>query len=180
MPSKRDSSAEQDKVLDLLDATPKPSRRERQRKEAVVAPVIITPSKLDKAKSDALDLFSEEKKAKTRKPIETVKTGLKSISKILAREDPAMVKAPLPAPAPPVTPVTDADPLDEFSPDDPKLIIIKPPILIPELAARLGLKSFNIMADLIKLGVFPAPNQPLEPDIAAKICESHGLSLIHI
>ena len=30
------------------------------------------------------------------------------------------------------------------------------------------------MADLIKIGVFPAPNQPLEPDIAAKICEIHG------
>jgi translation initiation factor IF-2 len=30
------------------------------------------------------------------------------------------------------------------------------------------------MADLIKIGVFPAPNQPLEPEIAAKICEIHG------
>ena len=42
------------------------------------------------------------------------------------------------------------------------------------MAARLGLKPFNIMADLIKIGVFPAPNQPLEPEIAAKICEIHG------
>jgi translation initiation factor IF-2 len=58
--------------------------------------------------------------------------------------------------------------------DDPKLIIIKPPILVPDLANRLGLKPFNIMADLIKIGVFPAPNQPLEPEIAAKICEIHG------
>ena len=32
------------------------------------------------------------------------------------------------------------------------------------------------MADLIKLGVFPAPNQPLEPDIAAKVCEIHGFT----
>ena len=62
----------------------------------------------------------------------------------------------------------------EEIPDDPKLIVIKPPILIPDLAARLGLKPFNIMADLIKIGVFPAPNQPLEPEIAAKICEIHG------
>jgi translation initiation factor IF-2 len=58
--------------------------------------------------------------------------------------------------------------------DDPKLIVIKPPIMIPELAARLGLKPFKITADLIKIGVFPGPNQPLEPDIAAKICEMHG------
>jgi translation initiation factor IF-2 len=46
--------------------------------------------------------------------------------------------------------------------------------MIPELAARLGLKPFKITADLIKIGVFPGPNQPLEPDIAAKICEMHG------
>ncbi len=58
--------------------------------------------------------------------------------------------------------------------DDLKLIIIEPPILIPDLAARLGLLPFNIMADLIKIGVFPAPNQPLEPEIAAQICEVHG------
>ncbi|HVJ46815.1 MAG TPA: translation initiation factor IF-2, partial [Luteolibacter sp.] len=43
-----------------------------------------------------------------------------------------------------------------------------------ELASRLGLKPFNIMADLIKLGVFIAPTQPLEPEIAAKVCEIHG------
>ncbi|MBJ7285879.1 MAG: translation initiation factor IF-2, partial [Akkermansiaceae bacterium] len=71
--------------------------------------------------------------------------------------------------AAPITIPTDSD-----VSDDPKLIIIKPPILIPALAARLGLKPFNIMADLIKIGVFPAPNQPLEPEIAAKICEIHG------
>jgi translation initiation factor IF-2 len=29
---------------------------------------------------------------------------------------------------------------------------------------------------LIKLGVFPAPNQPLEPEIAAKVCEIHGFT----
>ncbi len=51
------------------------------------------------------------------------------------------------------------------------LIVIKPPILVPDLAARLGLKPFNVMADLIKLGVFPAPNQPLEPEVAAQVCE---------
>ena len=32
------------------------------------------------------------------------------------------------------------------------------------------------MADLIKLGVFPAPNQPIEPEVAAKICEIHGFT----
>ena len=178
MPQNSDSSPKKDKVLDLLDTTKKPSRRERQRKETEVLPP--APSKLDKAKSEALDLFSEEKKPKVRKPAAPGKNVLGSISKILEREEPDTV-AIAPEPAPPAAlsaPVEnasndDGDSDDTIS-DDPKLIVIKPPILVPELAARLGLKPFNIMADLIKIGVFPAPNQPLEPEIAAKVCEIHG------
>lgn len=174
MPKKSDSSPdEKDKVLDLIETTRKPSRRERQRKEAEAA--TPEPSKLEKAKSEALDLFSDEKKPKVRKTSAQPKSVLGSISKLLEREDPAMVKAPVPSPVP----VADVTPVKVGNDDasaDPKLIVIKPPIMVPELAARLGLKPFNIMADLIKIGVFPAPNQPLEPDVAAKICEIHGFS----
>jgi translation initiation factor IF-2 len=178
MPQNSDSSPEQDKVLDLLGTTKKPSRRERQRKDAEVVPA--APSKLEKAKSEALDLFSEEKKPRVRKP-STPKVGLAPISKILDREDQDLVKPPAaipvaePLPPAPVAEVV-ADVVEEEAPVDPKLIVIKPPILVPELASRLGLKPFNIMADLIKLGVFPAPNQPLEPEIAAKVCEIHGFT----
>ena len=179
MPKDSDSSPEKDKVLDLLDTTKKPSRRERQRQEAAGTPP--GPSALDKAKSEALDLFSDEKKPKVRKRADDAKPLIGAISKILEQEDPNMVKAAAPdptsAPAPDADDADDADASssDELS-DDPKLIVIKPPILVPELAARLGLKPFNIMADLIKIGVFPAPNQPLEPEIAAKICEAHGFT----
>jgi translation initiation factor IF-2 len=173
MPEDRNSSPDQEKVLDLLGSTRKPSRRERQRKEAEV--VTPAPSKLEIAKSKALDLFSEEKKPKVRKTNTPPKAVLGTISKILERDDPAMVKEP-PVKAASTAPAPADEPAasDEDETRDPKLIVIKPPILIPELAARLGLKPFNITADLIKIGVFPAPNQPLEPDVAAKICEIHG------
>jgi translation initiation factor IF-2 len=174
MPKKSDNSSEEPKkVLDLLDDTKKPSRRQRQK---IVAEVVVTPSKLDKAKANALDLFSEEGKPKARKQATTAKKGVGGISKIIdhAGQDPDFVKgtdiAPVAAPAPVVSTPTESES------DDPKLIVIKPPILVPDLAARLGLKPFNVMADLIKLGVFPAPNQPLEPDIAAKVCEIHGFT----
>jgi translation initiation factor IF-2 len=60
---------------------------------------------------------------------------------------------------------------------EPNLIVIKPPILVSELAAQMELKPFNIMADLIKIGVFPAPNQPLDPRVASRVCELHGFTL---
>ena len=176
MPQNSDSSPKKDKVLDLLDTTKKPSRRERQRKDAEAAPPV--PSKLDIAKSEALDLFSEEKKPKVKKGV-AGRNVLGSISKILEREETSAIQAAEPESAAALAPVieeTVAEATVEEVPYDPKLIVIKPPILVPELAARLGLKPFNIMADLIKIGVFPAPNQPLEPDIAAKICEIHGFT----
>lgn len=178
MPKKSDDSKEKPEVLDLLDDKKKPSRRERQRQ--VVEPEVAKPSALDTAKANALDLFAEDKKPKVRKPAAPGRSILPSISKILDEEDAEMVRIPVAPPEPPPAAPEEAPPAglapddESTEPDDPTLIIIKPPILVPELAARLGLKPFNIMADLIKLSVFPAPNQPIEPDIAAKVCELHG------
>ncbi len=174
MPENSDSSPKKTKVLDLLEAPKKPSRRERQRKEAEVVPP--APSVLDAQKANALDLFAEEKKPKVRKTTRTGKAVLGTISKILDAEEPFIAKEPevIAAEAPAAVEADAQNDAAEEVSDDPKLIVIKPPILVPALAARLGLKPFNIMADLIKIGVFPAPNQPLEPEIAAKICEIHG------
>ena len=38
----------------------------------------------------------------------------------------------------------------------------------------MGLKPFQLLADLIKLQVFVAPHQAIEPDVAAQVCETHG------
>jgi len=167
MPKNSDKTPEKPKVLDLIEDAKKPSRRERQRDEA------STVKTVDDAKRDALDLYAEEKKPKVRKTAQPGKSMLPTISKLRDEETAAEVKevvvaVSIAAPPAPVTGEVIEDP------NDPKLVIIKPPILIPVLATRLGLKPFNIMADLIKIGVFPNPNQPLEPEIAAKICEIHG------
>lgn len=174
MPKNSDTSSDKPKkVLDLLDDK-KPSRRERQRKEAETA---SAPSKLETAKANALDLFTEDKKPRAKKSAGTARKVLGSISKTLdkEKEDPNFVKNQDIAPVAAAS-VTVASTSDSSEPTDSKLIVIKPPILVPDLAARLGLKPFNVMADLIKLGVFPAPNQPLEPDIAAQVCEIHGFT----
>ena len=65
MPQNSDSTPEKPKVLDLLDGTKKPSRRERQRKEAEPPPPQV--SVVETAKKNALDLFADDKKAKARK-----------------------------------------------------------------------------------------------------------------
>ena len=50
---------------------------------------------------------------------------------------------------------------------------IPSPMTVVDLADQLCLKPFQILPDLIKMGVFPAPNQLLEPDIISKIYRLH-------
>jgi translation initiation factor IF-2 len=165
----------------VLDLTAKaPSRRERQRTAAQPAPEVpAPPSALDAAKANALDIFDDSAKKKrptVKKTSQSGKAVLPVISKLLEEEEPAPV-VEIPAPLPPtsVSPVVaDVAEAPAEEEDTGNYISIKPPIIVSELAARMGLKPFVLLADLIKLQVFVAPNQAIEPDIAAKVCEAHG------
>ena len=183
MPEDSDTPKKQPKaILDLIDDDAQKknlSRRQRQKREAEVA---AAPSKLQKAKSEALDLFSEEPKPKVRRKSASWQSAADGMSKKESSGDAASAAGKEAASVPAAAAESNAsgEPgeggVNGEESDDPNLIVIKPPILVPDLAARLGLKPFNVMADLIKIGVFPAPNQPLEPEIAAQVCEMHGFT----
>jgi len=57
------------------------------------------------------------------------------------------------------------------------VIHIKPPIIVKQLAAELGLKPHQLIAELMSFNIFANINQTIEPDIASKICENHGFVL---
>src|SRR5205085_8753345 len=59
-------------------------------------------------------------------------------------------------------------------PPDAKVISIKPPIVVRELAEQLKQKPFKIIADLMGSGVFANVNQAIEEAIAQKICAQYG------
>ena len=63
---------------------------------------------------------------------------------------------------------------EEAEVDDRKIIHIKPPIVVRELATQLGLKPHQLIAELMTFNIFANINQTVEPDIATKICENHG------
>lgn len=75
---------------------------------------------------------------------------------------------PVAEPAPAVETVT----LTED--DNRKVIHIKAPVVVKELAAQLGLKPFQLIADLMELNIFASINQVIEPDVVSKVCEKHG------
>jgi len=81
----------------------------------------------------------------------------------------AVQKPAAKAPSPP------AAPAPKFvAPEDAEAIVIKPPIVVRELAVQLKQKPFKIIADLMELGVFANVNQAIDERIAQQICAKYG------
>ncbi|MEI9961529.1 MAG: translation initiation factor IF-2 N-terminal domain-containing protein [Limisphaerales bacterium] len=59
-------------------------------------------------------------------------------------------------------------------PSDAQVIVIKPPIVVRELAAQLKQKPFKIIADLMGLNVFATVNQAIDEKIAQQLCAKYG------
>ncbi len=68
-------------------------------------------------------------------------------------------------------------PLAEGEAEQQKVILIKPPIIVKQLASELSLKPHQLIAELMTYNIFANVNQTIEPDIAAKIAENHGFVL---
>src|SRR5271165_5340512 len=132
---------------------------------AVPPPKPETVSLIDDNKPKRSDSSSAELKPKSVLP---------PISKIRA----PVLKAPEPAiqlPQPvqaEIAPVNASEPASPIL--DDKIIHIKPPIIVRELAQQIGLKPFQLIHDLMDMNIFAAINHTIEPDIAAAICKKHG------
>ena len=62
----------------------------------------------------------------------------------------------------------------QFAADAP-LIIMRPPIVVRELAQQMGKKPFQIIGDLMQMGVFATVTQTIDGEAAVKICAKHGI-----
>ena len=114
-------------------------------------------------------------KATAEKEAPAKKTPAKT--KVPAAEPaPAAVRAeaPTPAPAPASTEPANAVADSETPIDESKVIQMKPPIQVRDLATRLNLKPFQLIHELMEMNVFATLNQTLEEPVAKKICEKRG------
>ncbi len=81
-------------------------------------------------------------------------------------------------PAPVEAPQAEEAPAEPEARDDGKKVIhIKPPIIVKQLATELGIKPHQLIAELMTFNIFANINQTIEPDIASKIAETHGFVL---
>ena len=139
-------------------------------KKAAAAPEGPVKKTLDQEKASALSLFDEEKPKRRTRDASAV-SALPPISLLNQPPPPPPVVAPPPAVAE-VVPFA-SDDVDPFA----KILHLKPPIIIKDLAEKMGLKPFKIISDLISFKVFATADKAIDIDIAEKICEKHGWKL---
>jgi translation initiation factor IF-2 len=175
MAESSDTPKKNKESLDLIsDADKKLSRRERQREEASKVKTV------DDQKKEALDIFEEEG-AERKTSVVRKKGGdkkkLPAISRLADNKDDEFAANQASANANEDGAAAEGDQgAVEGGEKSGNVITIKPPIIVSALADLMDLKSFQLMADLIKLEVFVAPHQAIEPDIAEKLCEMHGFT----
>jgi translation initiation factor IF-2 len=139
-----------------------------------VEPVAESPA----AKPESISLIGESrpKRSESSSTEPRIKSVLPPISKILP---PILTKAPEPVvqPVQPIVPEPAPAPAasEPSAPaSDEKIVHLKPPIIVRELAQQIGLKPFQLIHDLMDMNIFAAINHTIEQDIAAAICKKHG------
>ncbi len=122
---------------------------------------------------------TEEGEPKTRRavlpPISRIRASLETPA---APPKPAAPVEPAPAQPPPTEAPAEAAPSSAEAEAVPQnVILIKPPIIVKQLATELRLKPHQLIAELMTYNIFANINQTIEPDIASKIAENHGFVL---
>jgi len=57
------------------------------------------------------------------------------------------------------------------------LILIKPPIVVRDFASFIGLKPFQLISELMEMGIFASMNQAIDEEVARKIAKVKGFEL---
>jgi translation initiation factor IF-2 len=189
--------AKEKKTLSLIDEPEAPKKR-APRKEGSVLPRFgatkpeakpAEPAKpagpvkptLDEQKGKALNLFEEQEKrvvARAQRKIdaENAPPAAPQVSSVLPPIS-ILKQPPAEAAPPPPPPVSDAVTV-EVTESGEKIVHLKPPIIVKDLAEKMGLKPFKVLSDLIALKVFVQnAEKAIDLEIAEKICEKHGFKL---
>jgi translation initiation factor IF-2 len=143
------------------------------------------PKPVKKPPMETLSLIDEKKPRpkRTEGDAATKRQVLPPISRIRAEPPVGPIATPV-APKPVVPAVVQpaeapapdaAAPVTEAEGEQQKIIHIKPPIVVKDLALQLGLKNFQLIKELMDdFNIFANNNATVEPDIATQICAKHG------
>ncbi|HEY2344045.1 MAG TPA: translation initiation factor IF-2, partial [Chthoniobacteraceae bacterium] len=192
-PNRTSKKAADEKPAPKAAAPPKPAPDKKKEKQAESESPASKPAPKAAPKATVSLIDDKPKAPRKRTPSELENRPfavLPPISKLNAAPEPPKPVAPEPpaapaaaaaAPAPeappsePPPPAAGETPAAE-EPSNDKVIHLKPPIIVRELAAAMNLKPFQVIGDLMKMSIFVNVNQSIEPDVAIKVCALHGFT----
>ena len=186
------AEAQQEPKVEVKEGTAEKTTKESTKK----APIVRSKADLDAEKKEKEEAAQREK-AKLLKP-EPVQS-VPSANSAPSLPPPPVTRANAPPPPPstagksgvPSPPIpTSSSPSvdskvasnDSSSSDDDvvvegNLILIKPPIVVRDFATFIGLKPFQLISELMEMGIFASMNQTIEEDVARKIAKIKGFEL---
>ena len=153
----------------------------RGKSAEVPAPTPVPPP-APAPKQEALSLIDEKpKKKKVASTLRPFK-ALPSISKL---NEPEVVDVPKPVEVEAEVEVAadlaaHAESVEEVVPEETlpvvedKVVHLKPPNGVRDLAAALKLRPFEVIRDLMGMNIFVNLNQTVEIDVASAVCKKHG------
>jgi translation initiation factor IF-2 len=160
---------------------PKVEFASKPRVETPAKPVEPPKTATPPVRTETVSLIDEKKPKPKRVETEggVKRTFLPPISRLREPVLPPRPVAPAPAPVAPEAPAPAAESTaatsTEPEADAQKIIHIKPPIIVKDLATPLGLKPYQLIKELMtEFNIFVNVNQTVEPDIATQICAKHG------
>ena len=157
--------------------------KDKEPAKVAAAPETAAPEKVE---TPAVQEEAAKPKAPARRPILTA-----SELRMMENKPEGSVEKtePAPAAAAPVatTAPAAAKPVETFAStvDDAalaaqqlkdKMVVIKPPIIVKDLAAKLGLKPYQIIHHLMEMNIFTSANQALEEEVSRKLCVKLGFT----
>ena len=120
----------------------------------------------------------EEREAEEVEPLKPTMAPPPPSSKASAPPPPPSSAGKPKIPAPPAPTGSDTlDPAEQDGVVEGNLIIVKPPIVVRDFAVLLGLKPFQLISELMEMGIFASMNQTIEEDVARKISKVKGFDL---
>jgi len=185
--SKQEESSVEQKVEDAKEST----------EEKVVSPEPAKSAPIVKSKADLEQERKEKEEAEQELKAEAAPTPVvvpaPSPTKAPSMPPPPTSRASAPPPpstagksAVPSPPASDS-PVSKISQEsnsqdddvvvEGNLILIKPPIVVRDFAVFIGLKPFQLISELMEMGIFASMNQTIDEEVARKIAKVKGFEL---
>lgn len=159
-------------------------------------PIVRTKADLDREKREKEEAENAKKQEELKAEASDVSEVVESASDVPGKKSPSMAPPPpsrrasAPPPPPgagksviPSPPAATPSPVEAKSDDDGvgvvegNLIMVKPPIVVRDFAGFIGLKPFQLISELMEMGIFASMNQSIEEDVARRVAKSKGFEL---